>query len=170
MKFISVSSFCTQVVLSATAEVVCPPADELMGCTCQEALSNESGLEINCKELNLNDSSIDNVLQALLKSDVSPTVTFDASYNSLTKVPDDLSKLSKLTTIYMFRNQITSIPSGAFQSSSQTLITIILRQNKISFIEPGAFDYPNAESIQLDLKNNNISTIPAGVFEGNVAP
>ena len=138
-----------------------------MECTCQESLSYEWGLEINCKELNLNDSSIDNVLQALLKSDVSPTVTFDASYNSLTKVPDDLSKLSKLTTIYMFRNQITSIPSGAFQSDSTNQIGIYLAYNQISSLSPGAFNYPYAR-IGLDLGNNFIMDIPDGVFEGNV--
>ena len=150
--------------------MVCPPAAVLGKFTCKESRYNKSGIDIFGDKV-VNDDSVDEVLQALLEPGISPTFTFDVgSKNNLTQVPPSLSKLPELRMIQMRDNQITSIPSGAFQSSSQTLITIILRKNKISFIEPGAFDYPNAESIQLDLKNNNISTIPAGVFEGNVAP
>ena len=163
-------SFVPQVALSANAEVVCPPAVDLKGCLCIKALK-DNFINIVCRKVKLDDLSIDNLLKALSEPGIGPTFTFDVgSKNNLTQVPPSLSKLPELRMIQMRDNQITSIPSGAFQSSSQTLITIILRKNKISFIEPGAFDYPNAESIQLDLKNNNISTIPAGVFEGNVAP
>ena len=166
MQLIMYRFFVPQVAMSADAS--CPPAASLSGCTCRKELK-ENLIKIVCSsKVKLDDLSIENLLQALLKTGVSPTIEFSTSKGHLTQVPTSLSKLSKLTNIHMRDNQITSIPSGAFQSSSQTLMTIVLRQNKISSIEPGAFDYPKAESIQLDLNNNSISTIPPGVFEGNV--
>ena len=148
--------------------MVCPPAADLVGCTCQEAWSDESGLDIDCREAKLNDARVEGLLKALLETGVSPAVTFDASKNNLTKVPDDLSKLSKLTYIDMSDNQITSIPSGAFQSSSTKEIGIYLSKNRISSLSRGAFKYPAYAQIVLDLSINRISAIPAGVFEGNV--
>jgi len=126
----------SQVALSATGEVVCPTAADLGGCTCQEAWSDESGLDIDCREVKLNDATVGGLLKALLETGVSPAVTFDASKNNLTKVPVNLSKLSELTYIDMNDNQITSIPVGAFQSSSTKNVGIYLSNNRISSIAP----------------------------------
>ena len=94
---------------------------------------------------------------------------FDATTSILSEVPTNLSKFPKLSYIYMSNNQIHSIPSGAFQSSSSKhFVSVFLSNNRIWSIAPGAFQYPSAEKIILDLSNNELSTIPAGVFEGNV--
>jgi len=128
---------------------------------------DRSGLDIECREPKLKDSSVVQLLNALSKKRISPTVMFDAYENSLTKVPN-LSKFSKLEVINLSKNKITSIPKGAFQSNSVNNVGINLKGNSISIIKAGAFNYPSAKNAQLDLSNNNIKTIPSGVFKGNV--
>ena len=157
----------SQVVLSATAEVVCPSPADLRGCTCEEAWMDGSGLDIKCREPKLEDSSVVKLLNALSKKNISPAVVFDAYENSLTKVPI-LSKFSKLRVINLSGNQITSIPKGAFQSKYVDYVGIELQGNGISSIKAGAFNYPSATKAQLDLGYNNLNTIPSGVFKGNV--
>ena len=159
-------SIVPQDTLSADAEVVCPPLADLGKCSCQKAWSNKSGIDIFCETKGVNDDSVNQVLQAVSKSGISPAITFAATESDLTRVPTDISKLSKHVYIFMHDNQITSIPSGAFESS-RTYIVLNFRDNKISSIEPGAFKYPNARNSNLNLSYNKLTAIPAGVFEGN---
>ena len=128
---------------------------------------DKSGLDIKCRKPKLKDSSVVKLLGELSKTNISPTVVFDAYENSLTKVPD-LSKFSKLRVINLSGNQITSIPESAFQSKYVDYVGIELQGNGISSIKAGAFNYPSATKAQLDLGYNNLNTIPSGVFKGNV--
>ena len=147
------------------AAVVCPSASAISPCKCVASSIDLKGLLINCAKLGLSDSKMSTILNVLINSKgISPVVALDASSNSLTKVPKQLSKFNSTYSISLNSNQINSIPSGVFSSTSATSISVYFFSNKITSISSGAFNYPNATYIYIGLPNNKLTSISSGVF------
>ena len=144
----------------------CPPAAFISPCTCTLSSSIYKTSRLNCNGQQLNDSELNNVLNAFLVPGVAPLVEIDACCNQLTQIPVQITsaQFPLLATLILYSNQITSIPTGAFTSSPVASIGIDLHSNKLTAIPLGAFNLPNATSVQISLSSNQITSIPSGVF------
>jgi len=131
----------------------------------------------------------------LVSPGLNPVISILASSNQLTKVPDEISKFPALNIvylgenqitelpctdgksfinnrfatgkidIYLSNNQITRIPSGAFNFPSASRVGIELVNNKITSIASDSFRFPSATFVAVYLDRNRISVIPDGVFD-----
>jgi len=142
-------------------QLVCPPAGQVSPCTCTK---NYNGLGIFCDSLNMNDLQMSNVLNSFLSPDVSPVVSFSAYNNLLTKIPTQISSFTQLNQVQLSGNQITSIPTGAFNfvQSTSSNFYLYLFQNKISTVQTGAFIFtssPYNSSISINLNNNQLTAM-----------
>eukprot|EP00058_Branchiostoma_floridae_P015229 XP_002600717.1 hypothetical protein BRAFLDRAFT_83459 [Branchiostoma floridae] len=79
----------------------------------------------------------------------------------LTEVPTGMR--DDVITLELWGNKITSIPKTAFVNLTR-LYSIDLSRNKISSVEVGAFDWQADSLYQLSLNNNELETLPVGVF------
>jgi hypothetical protein len=77
---------------------------------------------------------------------------------------DGANLLTNVTTLHLYRNQITSFENGDFQRLGN-LEYLLLFDNRTASLESGAFrGLGNLQS--LDLGNNQITTLENGVFQG----
>jgi len=100
-----------------------------------------------------------NILNTFLTTGLSPVQEISASFNKLTKIPNQFQKFPALSVIDLGNNQITDIlcDNGKLpMSGNLTHIKVYLRSN--------AFRFPNATEIYLWLESNQISVFPNGVF------
>ncbi|XP_035689754.1 insulin-like growth factor-binding protein complex acid labile subunit [Branchiostoma floridae] len=79
----------------------------------------------------------------------------------LTEVPTGMR--DDTITLELWGNKITSIPKTAFVNLTR-LYSIDLSRNKISSVEVGAFDWQADSLYQLSLNNNELETLSVGVF------
>ena len=134
-------------MIGVSSAVVCPSASSISPCTCSASSIDPNGLFLNCANWGLSDSKMNSILNVLTNSKgISPLVALDASSNSLTKVP---SQISKFHSIRLDFNQIKSIHSGAFNLTSASSVYINLWYNKITSISSGVFSFPSATSISI---------------------
>ena len=139
--------------------VICPSASSISPCTCSASSIDPNGLYLNCRGSGLSDSAMSSILDVLLNSNgTSPVVRLDASYNNLTEIPSQISKLNSIQQISLYFNQITSIPSGAFNFPSATSVSIDLYDNQITSIAPNTFSQGD------DDKFNSLFSICAFLF------
>ena len=61
-------------------------------------------------------------------------------------------------------NEITRIPSGAFNFPFAYSVDLSLHSNKIASIAQDAFFFPSAKSVEIYMVQNKISSIPNGIF------
>ena len=125
---------CTTYAQSTT----CPPAASVSPCVCRD---NNDGVTVflNCYNQNLDDTKISQILNSFLStSGVSPLGRLDLFFNKLTKVPAEIPQFPQLDLVYLYRNSIDSVKSGAF-NFAKTLVRLDLYDNQITAIEPGAF-------------------------------
>ena len=146
---------------SSYGQLVCPPASQVYPCTCT---NYNPGLCIFCDSLNMNDLQMSNVLNAFLSPDVSPVVSFSAYNNLLMKIPSQIANFTQLNQVQLSGNQITSIPTGAFNFSQSTSLKfyLYLFQNKISTVQTEAFIFPPSlynSSISINLANNELTAM-----------
>ena len=133
-------------------------------CNCTSSTINSAGLALNCVNAGLDDTQMSDILNYFLSPGVGPLMEIDAGYNSLTKIPIQLSQFQSIESIDLRNNKITSISSGTFNYKSIKSIFIILFGNQITSISPGIFNFPSATSIFIDINSNLISKFPSGVF------
>jgi hypothetical protein len=69
---------------------------------------------------------------------VSPLSGVYLAYNKLTRIPDEISQLNQLHTVYLHGNDLYAIQSTAF-NFIPTLKVLYLGSNSLDNIEPGAF-------------------------------
>ena len=126
--------------------MVCPKPSDYFPCKCEPEIffSNGTLLELNCRDKNINDSRISEILDAfLLTPEVTSLSILNLGSNQLTRVPDQVRRFDRLESIYLEKNIINSVHSGAFvfpiESQIQQKVEIRLNQNEISQVEPGAF-------------------------------
>lgn len=179
------------------ASIVCPQLSSISPCTCSQYFGGYSplinnGIKIDCTEKNLIDSQMSSVLSACLAKGLSPVQEISASFNQLTKVPNQIQKFpalsildlgnnriadilcdngkppmtvnSTLVKISLRSNQIKRIPSGVFHFPTSFRVEIDLTNNKISSVSSDAFKFPNASEIDLRVESNQIGVFPDGVF------
>ena len=152
------------------AAVVCPSATDISPCICRASVIDPNGIAINCTSAGLNDLQMSSILNAFLLPGVSPVIELEAVGNRLTKVPLPISKFTAIASLDFsgYDNQITSIPVGSFVSFA-TNINIYLYFNQLNTIPSGAFTFPNAKTIYIGLDSNFITTIAPGAFNFPVA-
>ena len=126
--------------------MVCPNPSDYFPCKCEPEVffSNGTLIELNCRDKNLNDSRISEILDSFLSApEVTSLVILNLGSNQLTRVPDQVRRFDRLESIYLEKNIINIVHSGAFvfpvESSNQQRVEIRLNQNEISQVEPGAF-------------------------------
>ena len=117
--------------------LTCPPAASVSPCVCRD---NNDGVTVflNCYNQNLDDTKISQILNTFLSGGVSPLGRLDLFFNKLTKVPVEIPQFPQLDLVYLYRNSIDSVKSGAF-NFGKTLVRLDLYDNQIATIEPGAF-------------------------------
>ena len=95
-------------------------------------------------------------------------VSISAENNNLTVFPNQISQFKKLKNLNLSNNQITNIPSGAFNMTSTgttSKITLDLRRNQIEMIPSGAFNITSQiGSVSIYLQENQIAIIEPGAF------
>ena len=128
-------------MIGVRCAVVCPSASSISPCTCGSTSIDPNGLYLNCAKLGLSDSQMSSILDVLLNSNgTSPLVHLDASSNNLKKIPSQISKFNSIQRISLDINQISSIPSDAFNFPSETYyVEIYLDFNQITSIAPNTF-------------------------------
>ena len=75
----------------------------------------------------------------------------------------DFAGLTALTYLYLYDNQLGSLPDGVFDELT-ALTTLNLRGNQLGSLPVGVFDELTALGT-LDLYNNQLGRLPAGVFD-----
>lgn len=151
---------CTTYAQSTT----CPPAASVSPCVCRD---NNDGVTVflNCYNQNLDDTKISQILNSFLStSGVSPLGRLDLFFNKLTKVPVEIPQFPQLDLVYLYRNSIDSVKSGAF-NFAKTLVRLDLYDNQITAIEPGAFQGNYGNGSYIYLYNNLLTRFESGVFQ-----
>ena len=122
----------------ANGENICPPAIDLVPCTCTGSGVLGNG-NLDCGNKNLNDDLASRILNTFIcPQSLSLLYKVNMSNNQLTRIPVQLSTLPELLEVDLHSNKITIIKSGAF-NFEKTLNQLILSNNVISTIENGAF-------------------------------
>ena len=92
-------------MIGVRCAVVCPSASSISPCTCGSTSIDPNGLYLNCAKLGLSDSQMSSILDVFLNSNrASPLVELTGSYNNLTEIP---SQISKLNLIQILKSQIS---------------------------------------------------------------
>ena len=119
---------------------VCLWFGEVLPCKCTPNYDSDGALVgLNCRNSSLTDSSMNEILDALLaKPNVTSLSHLHLSENNLTRIPDQVKLFTQLKSVDLSANQIVAIQSGAFVSHQQQMM-IFLNGNQISRIEPEAF-------------------------------
>jgi len=88
----------------------------------------------------------------------------DLSYNTITRVEDDVTLNPSLVELFLNDNGLQYISAKLFYNLQQ-LETLNLANNELHFISDGIFTRLNALEY-LDLRNNFINNLPKGCFDG----
>lgn len=118
----------------------CPNRTTIAPCTCnfKDGISGRTA-ELHCFNMQLGDSRISEILLTFNSTpNVLPLSKMDLSYNSLTRVPKEISLFSSLAHVYLNGNEISKVESGAFNFSSQ-FREISFFNNELTNVEPEAF-------------------------------
>ena len=119
---------------------VCPPPGEISPCSCSDLGSDGLVIQLSCSSKSLVDSRASEILNTMLSwPGVSPLRSVNFYYNSLTRIPSELSLFPLLNTIRLDNNAISSISTNAFNFSTATLTSLNLDSNQITAIQDGAF-------------------------------
>ena len=119
---------------------VCPPPGKISPCSCSDLGNEGLVVQLNCVASNLDDSRASEILNTMISwPRVSPLRLLDFSRNLLTRIPKQLTQFDMLNSIALDNNQISTIESGAFNFSSETLTRLSLSSNPITTIQEGAF-------------------------------
>lgn len=130
------------VVITQSAPAVCPPVDSYWPCTCSgdASIGDNSTILLDCGFKQLGDERMNEILNVFLTTPgVSAVSTMYLYGNGLTKVPQQVAKFSRLSSVSLSGNAIRHIASGAFDFSSTPLRFLYLSRNEIVSIEPDAF-------------------------------
>jgi Leucine-rich repeat (LRR) protein len=119
---------------------VCLWFGEVLPCKCTPNYDPDGALVgLNCRNSSLTDSSVNEILDALLAKPNSTSLShLYLSENNLTRVPDQVKLFAQLKSVDLSDNRIAAIQSGAFESHQQQMM-IFLNGNHINRIEPEAF-------------------------------
>ena len=122
-------------------EVICPPLEEYLPCSCDGAgdLLSDS-INIYCWGQQLNDSKTSEILRsfAVSASIKNKVRLLDLDENRLTRVPDEINRLTYLKVLHLRFNKITNLHAGAFNITNK-VERLWINYNPLSVIEPGAF-------------------------------
>jgi len=111
------------------------PVPSIASCTCQPSAGKTTTLTISCANQGLDDTAIETVITNTEAN--SPVDTFDLSGNQLTIVPKNLPQYTKLVSVSLANNSITSV--GSTDLSLTANVTLIdLSNNQISSIAAGS--------------------------------
>ena len=138
IKVLTVSVLFLFITVSVSkAVVICPPAEDLLPCECQELTASQT-IFLECYSTNLKDSRMSEIMDALLQPNVSATTLLSLGNNSLTRVPDRITEMLDLVHVSLGNNNINSIPKDTF-NFTKTLQYLGLNDNQLESIAPGAF-------------------------------
>ncbi|KAK4009002.1 hypothetical protein OUZ56_014130 [Daphnia magna] len=85
--------------------------------------------------------------------------------NRLSRVPEHLSSLKKLSYVNLFGNAIRFLAKGSFAFNSEIKVTfLILTRNSLERIEPGAFQGDFSEAI-IYLDYNHLTRFDSAVYQ-----
>ena len=122
----------------AQAAVVCPPNDAYDPCGCYEFVSKNDTILLDCKNRNLTDSRMSEILNAFLTNpDISPVAEIDLRSNQLTRVPSQIRSFRQLENVDIIDNPIQFIEEGDFNITGNYPSLNIGPQ--LTTIAPGAF-------------------------------
>lgn len=124
----------------ALTSSICLWFGEVLPCKCTPNYDSDGALVgLNCRNSSLTDSSMNEILDALLaKPNATSLSHLHLSENNLTRVPDQVKRFTQLKSVDLSDNRIVTIQSGTFVSHQQQMM-IFLNGNQISRIEPEAF-------------------------------
>jgi len=158
-------------ISSSCSALICPSVTSIAPCFCLSNAEYATRILVDCGQRSLNDLQFSSILDKFLAPGLSPVFEIRAHGNQLTKVPSQISKFPALSSVSFRDNRITAIPYGngtAFLKNNITnaKIEIRLEMNQISSIPSGAFNFPFASSVSVILSNLNISNavFPNGAF------
>ncbi|XP_044133024.1 leucine-rich repeats and immunoglobulin-like domains protein 3 [Bufo gargarizans] len=126
-------------------------------------IPNLGPLSTNITLLSLTNNKIDSVLPEHLQPYHS-LETLDLSNNLITELKTPSFPVLRLKYLYINKNLITSMESGAFDNLSATLQVLKLNKNRIGYIPPKMFKLSNLQ--HLELKRNRIKHIDGLAFQG----
>jgi len=98
-----------------------------------------------------------NVLNACLTKGLSPVQEISASFNQLTKVPNQIQQFPALGVLDLRKNRIAEILCDNGKppmSGNSTLVKISFRSNQIKRVPSGVFNFPSAFRVEIDLSDN----------------
>ena len=119
---------------------------------------------IDCGSAGLDDAKMSQLLQLFINNPaVSPLTLVYLAYNRLTKIPNEIAQLNQLDSVYLQGNNIRSIQSNAFNSSSTLRVLHFAPNHKdvgsVSLIAPGAFNFGKYKKyLKFNLKYCNKTT------------
>jgi len=87
--------------------------------------------------------------------------TLDLSGNQLSELPAEIGQLAKLTTLYLGGNQLSALPAEITQLTNLT--TLYLSQNQLSALPAEITQLTNLTT--LDLSQNQLSALPAEITQ-----
>ena len=99
----------------------------------------------------------------------SALITVDLSGNELTTLPSDAFQgLGRVQTINLSDNAISSLPSDAFNDVKDTLTSVFLQGNELTTLPSGTLSGMSiAHTVRLD--GNALTSLPANTFDGNTS-
>ncbi|XP_072002918.1 leucine-rich repeats and immunoglobulin-like domains protein 3 [Engystomops pustulosus] len=120
-------------------------------------------LSANITLLSLTNNRIDSLLPEHLEP-YHLLETLDLSNNLITQLKTPSFPVLRLKYLYINKNLISSMESGAFDNLSATLQVLKLNKNRIGHIPPKMFKLSNLQ--HLELKRNRIKHIDGLTFQG----
>lgn len=106
------------------------------------------------RKLNLSNKEITKLPEDIIK--LTTVRSIDLSYNSLTEFPLELTKMPQIRSLLLFRNQIENIPPAIGQLRNLNLLDISF--NKIETLPPEIGEMMNLQT--LDIGYNKLKTLP----------
>ncbi|XP_072257527.1 leucine-rich repeats and immunoglobulin-like domains protein 3 [Pyxicephalus adspersus] len=128
-----------------------------------KTIPNLGPLSANITLLSLTNNKIDIILPEHLEPYQS-LETLDLSNNLITELKTPSFPVLRLKYLYINKNLITSMESGAFDNLSATLQALKLNKNRISNIPPKMFKLSNLQ--HLELKRNRMRNVDGLTFQG----
>ena len=130
----------------------CPPLEDYLPCSCDggDDVVAHSIINIYCWAQGLNDSKTSAILRSFTASgSIKKRVRLlDLDENRLTRVPDEINRLTHLKELHLRFNKITKLHAGAFNTTANKVMERLwINYNPLSVIEPNAFTGEQLQTI-----------------------
>jgi len=143
--------------------VNCPAQADYLPCNCADL--GDDTIWLDCGNAQLGDYRVSQMLKLFInRPDISPLSGVYLAYNKLTRIPDEISQLNQLHTVYLHGNDLYAIQSTAF-NFSPTLKVLYLGSNSLDNIEPGAFSGNYGYGSAITLIGNRLARLESSVFQ-----